>query len=173
MKTVLAMTNLACEVSEWNTPVVGAFLLWHFSLGYKQHNEMKDCPVVILHFIAMGILSSCNFLDKISRRRSNLEAFIRSFYESNQSDLLACLQQRIKSKMAYTSAAIDIAVSSGLLFWDYDKAILCPTEPPTNTRRGIKIGDEMKKMAYKAEILGEWFSEHDISSITLYLGVVL
>ena len=37
----------------------------------------------------------------------------------------------------------------------------------------FKLGKDIKKVADKAEILGKWFSKHDIPSITAYLGVVL
>jgi hypothetical protein len=167
------MKSLVDEVHEWNTPIIGAFLLWHFSLGYKRNHPTGESPVVLLHFIAAGILSSNVFLDKISKHRPNLESFVRCFTESNESDLLACLHQRIISKRAYTSAAIDIAVSSGLLVWDYDKAELYPREISTNKRGKTQVGKDTKKMADKAETLGKWFSKHDIISITSYLGVVL
>ena len=167
------MNSLSDEVSQWNTPIIGAFLLWHFAIGYKRKHATGDAPVVLLFFIAIGILTSFNFMEKISRRRQNLESFVRSFTEKYESDLLTCLQSRIIKKRAYTSAAIDIAVSSGLLVWDYDRAILYPVEITTKKRGGIKLGKEITKSADKAEILGEWFSEHDISSITSYLGVVL
>ena len=167
------MKSLVDEVNEWNTPIIGAFLLWHFSLGYRRKHPMGESPFVLLHFIAIGILSSNVYLVKISKHRPNLESFVRGFIDSNESDFLACLHQRIINKRAYTSAAIDIAVSSGLLVWDYDKAVLYPREISNRKRGRIQIGKDMKKMADKAEILGEWFSEHDILSITSYLGVVL
>lgn len=167
------MSNLVDEVNEWNTPIIGAFLLWRFSLGYKRRHPVGESPVVILHFIATGILSSNNFSEGISRRRPNLESFVRNFTESKKSDLLACLHQRIFQKRSYTTAAIDIAVSSGLLVWDCEQAILHPADVPLVKRGGIKLGKKITDSANKAEILGEWFSEHDIQSIISYLGVIL
>lgn len=167
------MNNLSDEVSEWNTPIIGAFLLWHFALGYKRKHIVGDAPVVLLFFIAIGILTNSNFMEKISRRRKNLESFVRCFTEKHESDLLGCLQSKIIKKRAYVAAAIDIAVSSGLLVWDYDRATLCPVDIRIPKRGGIKLGKEITKGASKAELLGEWFSEHDIPSLTSYLGVIL
>ena len=167
------MNNLSDEVSEWNTPIIGAFLLWHFALGYKRKHTTGDAPIVLLFFIASGILTNSNFMKEISRRRKNLESFVRCFTEKHESDLLTCLQSKIIKKRAYTAAAIDIAVSSGLLVWDYDRATLCPKDITITKRGGMKLRKEISKSADKAELLGEWFSEHDIPSLTLYLGVIL
>lgn len=167
------MSNLVDEVREWNTPIIGAFLLWHFTTGYKQNHPHGESPVVILHFIATGILTSNDFLKAISGHRPNLESFVRNFTDSHESDLLSCLYQRILQRRAYTAAAIDIAVSLGLLVWDCEQAILHPADAPRIKRGGLKLGKDIKKVADKAEILGKWFSKHDIPSITAYLGVVL
>ena len=112
-------------------------------------------------------------MEKISRRRRNLESLVRCFTENHESDLLAGLQSRIVKKRAYAAAAIDIAVSSGLLVWDHDRATLHPADITVQKRGGMKLGKEMIRSANKAELLGEWFSEHDIPSLTSYLGVVL
>ena len=149
------MSNLVDEVREWNTPIIGAFLLWHFTTGYKQNHPSND------------------FLKAISGHRPNLESFVRNFTDSHESDLLSCLYQRILQRRAYTAAAIDIAVSLGLLVWDCEQAILHPADAPRIKRGGLKLGNDIKKVADKAEILGKWFSKHDIPSITAYLGVVL
>ena len=47
------MSNLVDEVREWNTPIIGAFLLWHFTTGYKQNHPHGESPVVILHICVL------------------------------------------------------------------------------------------------------------------------
>ena len=44
------MGKLVEEVKEWNTPVIGAYLLWHFTQGYVQNHPNGDAPVVVLYF---------------------------------------------------------------------------------------------------------------------------
>ena len=169
------MNRLIEEVKEWNTPIVSAYLLWRFSSGFCEKHPHGEAPVVILHFIAAAILTSDQLSNVISRRRPNLESFVRSFNEDKKSDVLACLSQRIISKRSYTLASIDIAVSSGFLAWDSNCATLHPRSVLTNDKRkkGRKLGTTIIDRGNKAEILGEWFANHDIPSITSYLGVIL
>ena len=166
------MSKLVEEIREWNTPIVGAYLLWRFSKGFADKHPNSEAPVAILHFIASAILTSEVLACHISRRRKNLEAYVRGFTDDKKTDVLACLQQRVVARREYTMAAIDIALSTGLLAWDVDSARLFPLS--LTERRGVrKLSAVVQVYGEKAEILGEWFSEHDVSSIVSCLGVVL
>ena len=167
------MSRLLEEIREWNTPIVGVYLLWRFSAGYSSKHPNGAAPVVILHFIASAILTNGSLSDAISGRRPNLESYVRSFHESKQSDILACLHQRIVEKRQYTMDAIDIAVSTGFLAWDCEQAILHPCGTPKSKRGGYKLSTMITNQGKKAEKLGEWFAVHDIPSIASYLGVLL
>lgn len=169
----LKMSRLLEEVREWNTPIVGAYLLWRFSTGYSQKHPNGAAPVAILHFIASAILTNGPLSEIISGRRPNLESYVRSFHENKQSDILACLHQRIMEKRTYTMNAIDIAVSSGFLAWDCEQATLHPRSTPRAKRGGRKLSETIVSQGNKAEQLGNWFAAHDIQSIASYLGVVL
>jgi hypothetical protein len=166
------MSNLLDEIKEWNTPIVGAYLLWHFSSGYQKKHINGESPVVYLHFIANAILTDIELSENISRRRKNLESYVRSFIDNKKSDVLAGLHQRVLRKRENTLAAIDIAVANGLLVWDCDNATLCPRELQS-PRGSIKLSPTISKMGDKAFILGEWFSRHDLVTITSYLGVLI
>jgi hypothetical protein len=167
------MGKLIEEVKEWNTPIVGAYLLWRFTHCFVQNHPNGDAPVVILHFIASGIMTEPNIYDAINGHRPNLASFVRWFNEEKKSDFLGCFNQKIIQKRKYTMDSIDIAVSCGLLAWDTSTAKIFPA-----TIKRVKAGTLSKgiatlKLGEKAEILGKWFSEHDLSTITAYLGVVL
>jgi hypothetical protein len=167
------MGKLIEEVKEWNTPLVGAYLLWRFTRGFVQSHPNGDAPIVILHFIASGIMTEPNIYDAINRHRPDLASFIRWFNEEKKSDFLSCFNQKIIQKRKYTMESIDIAVSCGLLAWDTATAKIFPA-----TIGRVKTGTSSKgiavlKLGKKAEILGEWFSAHDLSTVTAYLGVVL
>ncbi len=166
------MSNLLDEIKEWNTPIVGAYLLWQFSSGYQKKHVNGESPIVYLHFIANAILTDIELSENISRRRKNLESYVRAFIDEKRSDLLAGLHQRVLNKREDTLAAIDIAVSNGILVWDCENATLCPRE--LHSSQGvIKLSSTVSKMGKKASILGEWFSACDLVSITSYLGVLL
>jgi hypothetical protein len=167
------MGKLVEEVKEWNTPVIGSYLLWRFTQGFVQNHPNGDAPVVILHFIVSGIMAEPNIYDAISGNRPNLASFIRWFNEEKKSDFLACLNQNIIQKRKYTIESIDIAVSCGLLAWDIETAKIFPVAIKRVKSGTASKGIAIQKLGNKAEILGKWFSECNLPTLTAYLGVVL
>jgi hypothetical protein len=167
------MGKLVEEVREWNSPVVGAYLLWRFTQGYVKNHPHGDAPVAILHFIANTLLTSIDFNNSITGHRPNLASYIKAFTEDNRSDLLACLAQRIHQQREFAMKAIDIAVATGLLAWEVETAKLHPLNDFTPIRgSGIK-GISVQATGKKAEILGKWFAKLDIHTVTSSLGVIL
>jgi len=57
-KGEVILGELADEVKLWNSPAIGAYLLWRFSTGYCQGHASGDAPLGLLHFIAGAILTS-------------------------------------------------------------------------------------------------------------------
>lgn len=167
------MGKLEQEVLEWNTPSVAAFLLWKFTAGYSDSHESGDAPVALLHFIATPLLLNKKLIDPISNRRPNLQSYVRSFEDNKNTDILFALHNKVKNGLNYTMAAIDIAVSTGLLFWDVETGKLYPRKEIKQPRRGNALRTSYVKDGKKAEILGGWFAEHDILTIATYLKVVL
>ncbi|MDD2284393.1 MAG: DUF6521 family protein [Paludibacter sp.] len=166
------MGTLVDEVKLWNTPIIGAFLLWRFTQGYCDNHQTGDAPIGLLHFVASAILISKELMKPISNKRANLQSYVRSFENTKNSDILISLQQQIIDKREYTLAAIDIATAEGLLVWDAESGKLYPRNLSKRPGRGKKLNVLMVREGKKAEILGKWFSEHDISSIESYLKVV-
>ena len=167
------MGLLVEEVKIWNTPLIGAYILWRFTKGYCENHETGDAPVGLMHFIANAILSSPNLVERISNRRPDLQSYIRSFEDKKESDLLLTVHERIKEKRQYTLESIDIAVSEGLLVWDLETGKLYPKNLTKRPSRGKNIKPALDRNGTKAEILGSWFSQHELDSITTYLKVVL
>jgi hypothetical protein len=165
--------KLVDEVREWNSPVIGAYLLWRFTDGFTKNHPVGDAPVVILHFIASGILTDHEICDAISGHRPNLASFVRWFNEEKRSDMLACLQHQVIKKRHYAMASIDIAVANGFLVWDNETAKLFPRLLKRQKNGTATMGIAVHKLGEKAEILGKWFSQNDLSIITASLGIVL
>jgi hypothetical protein len=164
---------LAEEVRTWNTPLVGAYLLWMFTLGYCEHHPSGDAPVGVLHFIASAILANPQLNENVSNRRKNLQSYVAGFADKKQIDVLLSLQNRISYRKQFTLSAIDAAIYAGLLSWDLESGKIYPHKAPTNLRRGKAIRPAMVREGAKAKILGAWFSEHEISTIASYLRVIL
>ncbi len=168
----MILGQLVNEVKLWNTPVIGAYLLWMFTKGYCDYHPHGDAPIGLHHFIASAILTSKKLLKPISNRRDNLQSFARSFENDYDSDLLLTIQNRILNKREFTLKAIDIAVANGLLVWDVETGKLYPHDPIKRPNRGKSLKRFLKRDGQKAEILGKWFSQHDLLTIAAYLKVV-
>jgi len=167
------MGQLVEEVKLFNTPALGAFLLWKFTEGYTNGHRVGDAPTAIHHFIASAILTNENLKIAISNNRENLQSYIRSFEDNKTSDLLLSIHERVKAKMTYTWEAIDIAVANGLLFWEAETGKLHYKPQQNSPSYGNAPKPAIKRDGEKAEILGRWFAEHDLNTITAYLKVIL
>ena len=165
------MGRLVEEVREWNSPVVGAYLLWRFTQAYSQRNCSGDAPTVILHFIAHTLLTSVDYCAEIPHKK-NLASFIRAFTENKKSDKMACFGEMVSKQREATMKAIDIAVATGLLVWDTSTAQLVAREFKP-ARGSPSKGAAIQELDNHAQKLGAWFAELDVPTITLQLGVVL
>jgi len=166
------MGQLVEEVKLWNTPTVGAYLLWKFTTGYCDGHPNGDAPIGLLHFLAIAMLTNKKLLEPINNRRDDLQSYARSFENSKNSDILLTIQERAREKREYTMASIDIAIAKGLLVWDADSGKLYPCDISKSPSSGKALNKMFKDDGKKAEILGKWFAKHDLSTIAAYLKVV-
>lgn len=169
------MGQLVEEVRLWNTPSIGAYLLWRFTQGYCKGHPNGDAPIGLLHFVALAILTSNRLLEPISNRREDLQSYVRSFEKEKDSDLLISIQDRIRKRREYALEAIDIAITEGLLVWDSISGKLYPRDltGPGGSKISEKgLANQIVFDGKKAEILGNWFSKHDLQTIATYLKVV-
>ena len=166
------MGQLVEEVKLWNTPTVGAYLLWKFTTGYCDGHPNGDAPIGLLHFLAIAMLTNKKLLEPINNRRDDLQSYARSFENSKDSDILLTIQERAREKREYTMASIDIAIAKGLLVWDVDSGKLYPRNLSKSPSRGKALKEMFKKNGKKAEILGKWFAKHDLPTVAAYLKVV-
>lgn len=167
------MSELLEEVRLWNTPAVGAFLLYRFTQGYILEQQTGAAPLAINHFIALAILTSERLRAPISDMRANLQSYVRSFEDSKSSDVILDLQERVKNKLQPAWSAIDLAVAQGLLFWDTDLGTLYASRAEIIPSRGNAPKTALKRDGEKAEILGKWFAQHDLHTVCAYLKIVL
>lgn len=156
------------EVRQWNTPLIGAYLLWRFTTGYRNAHPTSDAPIGLLHFVATGILTSSGLSEAVSNRRKSLESYSRGFEADKRMDVLLSLQQRVKEKRPYTLKAIDYAIAHGFLVWDIETGKLHARNVP-RPPRGKALRYFLQREGEKAETLGKWFAPHTLSSIASYL----
>lgn len=166
------MGQLVEEVKLWNTPVIGAYLLWKFTIGYCEGHPNGEAPIGLMHFLASAILTNNRLLEPISNYRDDFQSYIRSFENAKDSDMLLNVQQYVIEKREYTMAAIDIAVAEGLLAWDTDSGKIYPNKTVKQPSRGKALKAVHDKSGKKAELLGKWFAKHELAAIANYLKVV-
>lgn len=166
------MGQLVEEVKLWNTPIIGAYLLWKFTKGYCDGHPNGDAPIGLLHFVAIAMLTDKKLLEPINNRRDDLQSYARSFETFKNSDILLTIQERTREKREYTMASIDIAIAVGLLVWDADSGKLYPCDISKRPSRGRALNNMYKNNGKNAEILGKWFAKHDLPTIAAYLKVV-
>jgi hypothetical protein len=166
------LSLLAEEVRTWNTPLIGAYQLWQFTLGYCESRPDGDAPVGLLHFIAGPILASPQLSETVNLRRKSLQSYALGFEDRKQVDILLSLQERILNRRRQTLAAIDVAICAGLLVWDAESGKLYARQAPAASR-GRHFRPPKKREGVKARLLGAWFAAHDLPTIAAYLKVVL
>lgn len=165
------MGEIADEVKLWNTPTIGAYLLWRFTVGYCNQHPDADAPIGLLHFVATAILTNKDLIKPISDMRANLQSYVNSFEGSKKMDILLSIQERAYDKRQYTLDSIDIANMCGLLAWDHTTGKLYPRAVDKKLGRGKAPKEACVREGNKAEILGKWFAMHDLTAISKYLKV--
>lgn len=166
------MNIFSDEYSGWNSPIIGAYLLWRFSCGYKQNHRELVSPCIILYFLAYTLLSSKKYVNEINNRKANLNSFVKKFVESDAEDIIACFSNEVEYYKKNCMKSIQIGVNIGLLFWDINQSALVPRSLKLVRGSGL-MGKDAIKIGNAAEILGKWFSKEKISNIASILGVVL
>ena len=162
---------LVAEVRLWNTPLIGAYLLWRFVSGYSACARSGSSPSIALLFVASAILTSPRLSDPISDRRADLQSYVRSFNDGGI-DLLLSIQPRIEEKRAYTLKAIGVAIAQGILNWDVNSGQVFARELRQKAKRGRAIRSTLDKSGRKAEIFGGWCAQHEVETVASYLKVV-
>lgn len=158
------------EYAEWNTPVVGAYLLWRFAQGYVSSGERHENPPLPLFCIVTVLLRGRAYSEAIEHVRS-LHGYAARLVKYSKADKLKGLHDRIIPMMPYTLQAIDIAVSRRLLEWDVENAALAPKKIKEFKRGTKSLSKSVQKLGDKADKLGNWMSGLTLSDIALDLGV--
>lgn len=153
----------------WHTPLIGAFLLWKFALGYQAKSHDGEAPNPTLLFVAAAILTSPALSKPINSNRLGLSSYAFSFKDEHNDIVLEGLTQRIKDRAEYTMRAIDAALTANLFSTVDGCFVAIPREPVSGAAKLCR--KTIGALGSKAETLGGWFAERRPSEISLYLGV--
>lgn len=147
------------EYRIWHTPAIGAYLFWRFATIYTGASRDGRCPSCVHFFLLAGLMRDATIVKEYIPRRHSLLGVIKAIKEKGDADLIDGLQSRVKGLMPYTTAAIDIAVASGMLEWDFDSATLRPLKVPTiHGSAKYRCSPNFNKLVGVAELLGKLFA---------------
>ena len=164
------MAQLLDEFREWNTPVVGAYLLWRFTSEYMNHREDAAPPSFLLHCVASAILTSPVYTEAIIHARS-LHGYSQYFIEHGLADKLERLHYRVAKLLPYTKKAVDIAVDRHLLVWDTQNGALLPVAIGKQAKGSAVLSPSVMRTGKLAATLGKWLASATLNTITIELGV--
>ena len=164
------MGALSDEYREWNTPVVGAYLLWRFTKGFMSERSGAEPPSFLWHCVAAAIVSSATYSDVIDHARS-LHKYSQYFIANGMADKLEKLHYRVQKLLPYTKRAVDIAVNRHMLVWDVQNGALLPVDLGSQAKGSAQLSSSIKDLGRKADRLGQWCSKVDLNALTIELGV--
>lgn len=167
------MSIIIDEFKEWNTPVIGSYLLWQFSLGYYENHKEKKMPTLVHEILAYPLLFSKVYSNRISNKLNSISDYVRKFTETKDSDLLFNYSDKVSEYKELAMKSIDIAISLGFIVFDTENALIIPIDDIKSIKGSKAKLEPYMSLGKKAKILGKWFSEESLSTLTAELGVVL
>lgn len=165
------MSSLSSEIREWNTPLIGAYLLWRFTEGYEATGE-RESPEFLFHFVVLPIFESPELLRPINGRRNSFASYVRSFSTDGKLDVLAKLSDRVMDLRGKTMLALEIGFATGLFEWKDNMSRLHALQ-----RDGAFVSqflaEPLIKLGSKAFRFGTWSSSIPLPVFSKFLGVEL
>lgn len=163
----------------WNSPVVGSYLLWKFSVGYclrypksgRHVNKVSPAPHMALAFPALAILMQPKFSNRIAEKYETLEHWVREFVVSSHKNVFASLTKDIIFRKRMILESIDMAYTTRLLGGAGDCGTMFPLLEEESKKMQSHANRFRNDLGKKAELLGMWFSFEEPSKISRLLEV--
>jgi len=83
------MERLETEYEEWNTPIIGAYLIWQFAVAYVENNKTEKAPNIIEILYSYVLLTNKKYIKHINGHRKNFASYIMAFNQNKETDLLS------------------------------------------------------------------------------------
>lgn len=157
------------EYDNVRNPMLGAFLLWNFVLGY--FFEKNEYPPIEELFIVLPMTMKEDVADQIKStyKASGMRAMLDKFKNTEilKNDLISNLHNDIENMKDITAMSLSEAVKAGLVSVEPENNTIFPLE----LRKRNKEPAAILKMAKNAEKLGQWCAEMDLMQIEEILKV--
>lgn len=157
------------EYDNVRNPMLGAYLLWSFVLGYfTEKNE--STPIEEL-FIVLPMTMKEDIAEQIKStyKASGMRAMSDKFMKANvlKNDLISNLHNDIQKMKNITALSLGEAIKAGLVSMEVESNTVFPLE----LKKHNKESTDVLKMGKNAEKLGQWCAEMDLMQIEEILKV--
>lgn len=157
------------EYENVRNPMLGAYLLWNFILGYfSEKNEavpLEELFIVLPMTMKEDIAEQIKSTNKVSGMRIMSDKFMKKDVLKN--DLISNLHNDIQNMKDITAMSIAEAIKAGLISMDIENNTFFPLE----LRKRNKESANILKMGKNAEKIGQWCAEMDLMQIEEILKV--
>ncbi|MBP3339117.1 MAG: hypothetical protein J6L69_06915 [Lachnospiraceae bacterium] len=157
------------EYDNVRNPMLGAFLLWNFVLGYfSEKNEyipIEELFIVLPMTMREDIAEQIKSTYKSSGMRAMSDKFMQTDVLKN--DLISNLHNDIQNMKDITAMSLAEAIKAGLVSIDIENNTIFPLE----LRKRNKESANILKMGKNAEKLGQWCAGLDLMQIEEILKV--
>lgn len=157
------------EYDNVRNPMLGAYLLWNFVLGYySEKNEatpLEELFIVLPMTMKEDVAEQIKSTNKASGMRAMSDKFMRTDVLKN--DLISNLHNDIQNMKDLTAMSLAEAVKAGLISMDVETNAIFPLE----LRKRNKESAPVLKMGNIAEKIGQWCAGIDLMQIEEILKV--
>ncbi len=163
------MKKMFNEYDNVRNPMLGAYLLWNFVLGY--FSEKNTAPPIEELFIVLPMTMKEDIAEQIKStyKVSGMRAMSDKFMKTDvlKNDLICNLHNDIKKMRNITAISLGEAIKAGLISIEMESNTIIPLELKKRSREP----DSVLKMGKNAEKLGQWCAEMDLMQIEEILKV--
>lgn len=157
------------EYDNVQNPMLGAYLLWNFVLGY--FSEKNTAPPIEELFLVLPMTMKEDFAEQIKStyKVSGMRAMSDKFMKTDvlKNDLISNLHNDIRKMRNITAISLGEAIKAGLISIEIGSNAIIPLE----LKKRNQESDSVLKMGKNAEKLGQWCAEMDLTQIEEILKV--
>lgn len=157
------------EIEIVQNPAIGAFLMWHFALGYQE--DGADAVPLPLAFLLLPMLLHRRTFDAVAstRKASGLTLFAAKFDKDREA--LMELHGRALQLRPLSLQSIGVAATARLIRVDYAGATIHGFAPDLLESKKPRLPERLKGFAPASNKVGYWFSKLGIPQIASTLRI--
>lgn len=163
------MKEMFSEYDNVQNPMLGAYLLWNFVLGYfSEKNEyapIEELFIVLPMIMRSDIADQVKSTNKVSGMRAMSDKFMKA--EILKNDIISNLHKDIQSMKDISAMALAEAIKAGLVSVDVENSTIFPLELRKHNKESVNV----LQMGKNAEKLGQWCAGMDLIQIEEILKV--